>query len=124
MGSSACRESPIRSGNGYGKHRNQEYLHRWVWEQINGPIPPGMEVMHLCDNPPCFLYEHLMLGTHADNMADMQTKGRLRNGRERDECPHGHPYDEANTYVRKDRPGYRECRACRREAQRRYAERS
>ena len=40
-----------------------QLLHRWVWEQVNGPIPPGMVVMHRCDNPPCFRLDHLMLGT-------------------------------------------------------------
>ena len=113
-----CRESPIRGGPGYGKHRNQQYLHRWVWEQVNGPIPEGMLVRHRCDNPPCFRYDHLLLGTVADNTADMLERGRARNGKERDHCVHGHPYDEANTYERKDRPGHRECRTCRREAMR------
>jgi hypothetical protein len=32
-------------------------------------------------------------------------------------CPHGHPYDEANTYRPKN--GQRACRACSRERQRR-----
>lgn len=114
---SRCRVSPI-TGAGYGKHRNQQYLHRWVWEQVNGPIPEGMVVMHTCDNPPCFLYEHLRLGTIADNNRDKIEKGRLRNGRERDHCVHGHAYDEANTYI--DKRGHRGCRTCRREASRRY----
>jgi hypothetical protein len=34
------------------------------------------------------------------------------------ECPRGHPYDEANTYVRPDR-GSRSCRACRKESRKR-----
>lgn len=32
--------------------------------------------MHLCDNPPCFRFDHLRLGTHAENLADMRAKGR------------------------------------------------
>lgn len=56
--------------------RTTQYIHRWVWEQVHGPIPPGMEVRHLCDNPPCFRYDHLALSTHAGNMADMHAKGR------------------------------------------------
>lgn len=52
--------------------------HRWVWEQINGPIPEGMIVMHRCDHPLCYRYDHLRLGTHADNSADMTAKGRDR----------------------------------------------
>ena len=51
-------------------------LHRWVWEQIHGPLPREIEVLHKCDNPPCFAYDHLFSGTQADNMVDMNAKGR------------------------------------------------
>jgi hypothetical protein len=39
-------------------------------------------------------------------------------------CPKGHPYDEANTYLRKRGNGIRGCRACRNEARRAYDERT
>lgn len=35
-------------------------------------------------------------------------------------CPRGHAYDDANTYVRAE--GWRQCRACNREAVKRYQE--
>ena len=51
----------------------------------NGPIPPGMSVLHRCDYPPCVRAEdgeggHLFLGTRADNMDDMVSKGRQAKG--------------------------------------------
>lgn len=51
-------------------------MHRWVWEQVNGPIPAGMMVCHKCDNRRCIRPSHLFLGTSGDNARDMARKGR------------------------------------------------
>jgi hypothetical protein len=81
--------------------------HRQAWEDANGPIPVGLFVLHRCDNPPCVNPEHLFLGTHQDNMADMKAKGRGANGNTaKTHCKYGHPYDE----LRPD--GRRRCRRC------------
>lgn len=60
---------------GYGRRQDGQRIHRWVWEQVHGPIPAGGVVRHKCDNPPCFRYDHLLLGTHADNAKDTRDRG-------------------------------------------------
>lgn len=74
-----CRiwQGPLyRNGYGHKCGGGDRYIHRWVWELANGPIPKGMVVMHLCDNPPCYRLDHLQLGTYTDNARDMMSKGR------------------------------------------------
>jgi len=68
-----------RNERGYGRCRFRGVkwvAHRAAWVLRNGEIPPGVEVCHKCDNPPCVNVEHLFLGTHRDNMHDMSQKGR------------------------------------------------
>ena len=82
---------------GYGRIALENGLvrrtHQAAWIVTYGPIPPGLHVLHECDNPPCVNPAHLWLGTHADNMADRDAKGRGRYGwrsladRQRQEVP-------------------------------------
>ncbi len=53
-------------------------LHRWIVEQFDGPLLPGEVVMHRCDNPPCFRYDHLKRATQRENLLDAMAKGRHR----------------------------------------------
>lgn len=72
-----------RDGRGYGAVTDrgvQLGTHRVSWELTNGPIPDGLWVLHKCDNPPCVNPNHLFLGTHADNIADRDRKGRQAKG--------------------------------------------
>lgn len=63
-------------GTGVGDSKRPVLAHRAAWTIYVGPIPPGMFVLHRCDQRLCVNPDHLRLGTHVDNMLDMVAKGR------------------------------------------------
>lgn len=66
-----------RFGYGQVKDKGKGFMvHRWVWEQTNGPIPAGLCILHSCDTPACANIKHLRLGSHDDNMQDKKDRGR------------------------------------------------
>lgn len=92
-----------RNPAGYGRIRwgasGYVTAHRLAWMAANGPIPAGMQILHKCDNPPCFLLRHLYAGTQLDNMRDRKDAG-------------GYPsrYGEANAAARLTELDVREIR--------------
>lgn len=103
----------VKNGAGYGLIRyNQRNwrVHRLVWELLHGPIPPGMEACHKCDNPACCEPAHIFIGSHHDNMRDMARKRRWANQYAgKTHCKRGHEFTEENTYRWS---GHRTCRQC------------
>lgn len=111
----------VPGSEGYAMRRVngvRHYEHVIAWEEVNGPVPDGMVLDHLCHDPVtchegnrcphrrCRNAEHLTPVTRGDNAR----RGR-RVWSEVEECPDGHPYDATNTYT--DPQGRRHCRACR-----------
>lgn len=66
-------------------------VHKWLWEQVHGPVPSGWEVDHLCRNQKCGLLAHLeavpkrINGLRGTSPAAQHAKKTT--------CPNGHPYD-------------------------------
>jgi len=121
-----------RFSSGYGSSSLNDRTistHRLAWLITYGDVPPLLR--HSCDNPICCNVAHLLPGTQADNIADKVERGRQAKGdsvggfpaqaREWTHCSHGHEFSPENTRMTQE--GYRVCRACGRDKQRRYVER-
>lgn len=108
--------SAARSDRGYGcirVNRKLIYAHRFAYELLVGEVPEGMQLDHLCRVRHCVNPAHLEVVTQRENIR--RGNGLSAQRARRTHCPQGHPYDEANTYVRPDGRG-RGCQACRRAA--------
>jgi len=100
-----------RTTNGYGKCQfggRTWRAHRLIYTLLRGPIPPGLQIDHLCRTSLCVNPEHLEpVDSRTNTMRGLspvvaQTK--------QTHCKRGHPFDQANTRIDKRR--IRNCRAC------------
>lgn len=61
---------------GYGKFAVGGSARRWklahvaAYEDANGPVPEGLQVMHSCDHHACVRPAHLSAGTNLQNQLD------------------------------------------------------
>jgi len=53
---------------------------RYLYTEKHGKIPKGMHIRHTCDNNWCVNIDHLIIGTHQQNMQDMMIRGRNAKG--------------------------------------------
>lgn len=80
-----CRDWPLsRSRDGYGLtsvNKKTTQVHRHICRVAHGEPPtPEHMACHSCDNPACINPHHLSWKTHAENMADRQSRSRQVRG--------------------------------------------
>lgn len=71
------------SHNGYGRvdHKRKHYFaHRVSYVLWKGRIPDGLQIRHLCHNPPCTNPDHLTVGTAKQNSQDSVQADRRPRG--------------------------------------------
>lgn len=120
---------PARHPDGYMKvglsNRGRKLtrpIHVLVATAFHGPCPDGMECRHLDGDAANNTATNLKWGTRSQNQMDRVQHG-THHQVSKTRCPNGHPYDDANTYRPSTNPSHRYCRACGKEARRRYAAR-
>jgi hypothetical protein len=68
-----------RSPQGYGRFKlngKQIPASRAAAILAGMPVRDGLDVCHICDNPPCVNPSHLYVGTRSRNIQDMADRGR------------------------------------------------
>lgn len=80
------------------------YVHRLTYQLVIGPIPPGLQLDHVCRVRRCVNPEHLETVTAQENKRRGMSPAAV-NAR-KTTCPQGHPYDMTTG------SGGRGCRTC------------
>ena len=86
--------------------------HRWIYEQMFGPIPDGYESHHICETSWCVNPYHLQMVTRGEH-------AKTKNFYQKTHCVIGHPLSGENLRIRKRivngiERNHRVCRACKR----------
>jgi hypothetical protein len=101
----------IHKKNRYGRFcvgKKQFQAHRWLYEQVHGPVDAKLDLDHTCRRRACVNPDHQEPVTRRVNLLRGDTITARHAAAIR--CPQGHPYDAENTYVYR---GLRYCRICR-----------
>jgi len=99
-----------REPGGKVREGYQRSAHVLIYEHVNGPVPGGLELDHLCRVRHCVNPAHLEAVTHAENVK--RGEAGLHNPA-KTHCPNGHAYTAENTLIINDpRGAHRRCKRC------------
>lgn len=97
--------------------RRHSLAHRWIYEQLVGPIPEGLTLDHVaargCVSTLCVRPDHLEPVTNLVNI--MRGSGVSVRNALKTHCDQGHEFTPENTAFDKDSQGnrtHRRCRSC------------
>jgi|SRR5882724_3009403 len=96
------------ASEGYGRFKmsgKEFFAHRVSYELVNGYIPVGLHLDHLCRNRACVNPIHLEAVTDRVNI--LRGEGVAAKNARKLTCPLGHAYEAS-----KSRPTWRRCRIC------------
>ena len=98
----------------YGK-RALVKCHHLSYEMHKGPIPEGNLIRHTCDIKGCVNPDHLLAGTHKDNMRDAIERGQfvfVKPPTKKTHCKRGHEFTPENIYWNPSGRSKRQCLIC------------
>lgn len=98
----------VRRYGQFGRTR----AHRYAYELLVGPIPPGYQLDHLCRTPLCVRPDHLEPVTPRENT--LRGNGPTARHARKTHCIRGHALVGDNVYHTPHRPNGRECWTCKR----------
>ena len=111
-----CDKGYGRIAHGVPEVPGESLAHRVVYTLVRGPIPDGLDLDHLCRNPPCCNPFHLDPVDAATN--NVRGYSPSANNMRKTHCNNGHPLTGDN--MRYETSGSRRCKTCAREANARY----
>lgn len=94
-----------------GGLNKQVKAHRMSWSRVNGPLTPGMFILHRCGNRGCVNPAHLYEGDAKQNAQDAIRDGTFSGfQRRKTHCIRGHKFTPETSMLHKG--GGRECKLC------------
>jgi hypothetical protein len=109
----------VRGYGHFAVNGKPRLAHRHAYAVLIGAIPDGQQLDHKCRVHDCVNPAHLEPVSSRENT--LRGFGVTATNSRKLTCRAGHPFDSSNTQTRSE--GWRVCRACRRERQRKLMQR-